>query len=332
VPKRLPLALALAALVATAGYGEDPPDYRALMLRNSLLPGTAQLAMGETLEGIVYLASLPLQLAGLGLVAYQTVRVAADAEVGVFREDGRTYFLRETDSSRSAADQWLFYGGMTLSLYGNLLSAYSQYAAHRDYVDRYGDPLGLAARRHGRETLPELLVAPWLPRYALSEEVLVALALTAAGSMGGGDFARIGDYFQRDTVPFMGAPVTPLAGLALRLATSVLLVTANAVSEEILFRGALLERSGVTASSLSFGLGHLPNALFPGVALEDTLLQTVFALGFGFYAARSTVANGYDFRRMAALHFWNNMLAFTLAYLVDPESQRELSIGFRAAM
>lgn len=319
-------------LAASAAHGEGPPDYRALMLRNALLPGTAQLAMGQTAEGIAYLASVPLGLAGLGILTWQTVRVASDAEAGVFREDGRTYLLREADTDRSITDQWLFYGGMTLSLYGNLLSAYSQYAAHRDYVDRYGDPLGLPAHRLGRETLPELLLAPWLPRYALSEEVLVALALTVAGSVQGDDFARIGDYFGRDTVPFMGAAVTPLEGLALRLATSVLLVTANAVSEEVLFRGVLLERSGITSSSLSFGLGHLPNALLPGVAVEDTLLQTVFALGFGFYAARSTVASRYDFRRMAALHFWNNVLAFTLGYLVDPDSQRELSIGFRAAL
>jgi membrane protease YdiL (CAAX protease family) len=323
VSRRLPFVVALVALIAPAVFCEVPPDYRALMLRNTLLPGTAQLAMGETAEGIVYLASVPLQLAGLGLLTWQTVRVASDAEAGVFREDGRTYLLREADSARSSADQWLFYGGMTLSLYGNLLSAYSQYAAHRDYVDRYGDPMGLPALRRGRETLPELLVAPWLPRYALSEEALVALALTVAGSVDGGDFSRIGDFFRRPAVPFMGASVAPLAGLALRLATSVLLVTANAVSEEILFRGALLERSGIVSSSLSFGLGHLPNALLPGVAVEDTVLQTVFALGFGFYAARSTVASGYDFRRMAALHFWNNILAFTLG---------ELCIGFRATL
>ena len=303
-----------------------------MVLRNTLVPGTAQLALGETAEGIVYLAALPLQLAGLGLVAYQTARVLADAELGPFGEAGRTYLIREADPSRSPADQWLFYGGMTLSLYGNLLAAYSQYAAHRDYVDRYGDPAGLPPVRRGRESLPQLLVAPWLPRNVLSADVLAALALTTGASLAGGDFARVGDYFRRETVPFMGAPVTPLQGLALRLATSVLLVTANAVSEEILFRGTVLELSGVSSSALSFGLAHLPNALLPGAALEDTVLQTVFALGFGFYAARSTVANGYRLERMAALHFWNNILSFTLSYLVDPDSQRELSIGFRSAL
>jgi membrane protease YdiL (CAAX protease family) len=317
---------------AASGFAEEPPDYRTLMLRNSLLPGTAQLALGETAEGVVYLAALPLQLVGLGLVTYELVSVVSDSTLGVFQESGRTYLLRESDPIRSPRDQWLSYGGMTLSLYGNLLSAYSQYAAHRDYVDRYGDPLGVPPVRQGRESLPRLLVSPWVPRNVFSPEVLIALALTAGGSLGGGDFARIGQYFGRTSVPFMGAQVTPAAGLALRLMTSVVLVTANALSEEILFRGFTLERAGVAYSSVSFGLAHLPNALLPGVAIEDTLLQTVFALGFGFYAARSTVANGYSLERMAALHFWNNILAFTLGYLVDPDSQRDLAIGFRAAL
>lgn len=330
--KRALLVVAAAAVACLPIHAEEQPDYRTLILRNALLPGTAQLALGDTAEGIVYLAALPLQLVGLGLVTWQLIETTQDAEIGLFQEEGRTYFIREADPSRSAREQWLYYGGMTLSLYGNLLAAYSQYAAYRDYVDRWGDPWGALPVRSGRESLPLLLASPWLPRNALSADVLAGLALTAAGSLGGGDFARIGEFFRRETVPFMGSTVTPAAGLGLRLATAILLVTANSLSEEILFRGIWLEQAGETASSLTFGLAHLSNALLPGTAIEDTLLQTAFATGFGFYAARSTVSHGYNLERMAAFHFWNNVLAFTLGYLLEPESQGGLCIGFRTAL
>ncbi len=332
--RRYPLALTLLACGLTCVHAQTEPalDYRTLMLRNSFLPGTAQLAMGQTAEGIVYLASVPLQAAGLGILVYQALAYSGRTELGWFPEEGRTYLTRFTETDPYLANPWLAFAGITLSLYGNLLSAYSQHAAHRDWVDRFGDPAGLQPVRTGRESLLRLLAAPWTPHNVLSFDTLVALSFTVGGSLSGGDFARMGAYFQRETVPFFGREVTPAQGLGLRLATAILLVTANAASEEILFRGSLLEQRGVTTSSLSFGLAHLPNAIIPGVALEDTVLQTVFALGFGFYAAQSTVARGYNYERMVALHFWNNVLAFVLGYLVDPESQSYLGIGFRAAL
>lgn len=229
-----------------------------------------------------------------------------------------------------ARSQWLFYSGITLSLYGSLLSAYSQYAAVRDLTDR-APPTDPPAKRTGRESLPALLAAPFTPRHVLCYDVLPILALTTANSLAGYDPARIVEYFRRDTVPFMGTEVRPGVGLVLRVATSLVLVTANAAGEEILFRGLTLEQSGPVISSLSFGLAHLSNALVPDVPIEDTVLQTIFALGFGFYAADRTMGAGYRFERMVALHFWNNLIAFTLGYLLDPEAQQGLSIGCRAA-
>ena len=261
---------------------------------------------------------------------YHTLELAPPVELGVFNEEGRTYFLRPQEIPGGSGSQWLYYSGITLVLYGNLLSAYSQYAAARDLTDRV-PALAASAKRTGRESLPALLAAPFTPRHVLTHDVLAILALTTASSLAGSDPARILEFFRRDTVPFMGSEVSPGTGLLLRLATSLVLVTANAAGEEILFRGLTLEQSGPVVSSLTFGLAHLPNALLPGVPIEDTVLQTLFALGFGFYAAGRTVEAGYRFERMVALHFWNNILAFTLGYLLDPEGQQNLSIGYRAA-
>ena len=331
------MAVLFGLLVCPASWGEEEsppleeqvPDYRTLMLRNMLLPGSAQLALGQRGEGIVYLASLPLQVVGTTMMVAQLVLTASDAHLGLGGEGSRTYLLEEDDPSRTPGEQWLFYAGTTISLYGGLLGAYSQYAAHRDYVDRYGERAGLQSLRTGRERLPELLAAPFRPRAVFSLDVLPVLALIFAGTLAVEDIGAVGAYFGRETVPFMGMLVSPWAGLGLRLATAMLLVTANATLEEVAYRGLSLEQVGVARSSLAFGLAHLSNALLPGVSVEDTLLQTLFALGYGFYAAHATVAAGYRLERMVALHYWNNILAFTLGYLVDPESQRELGIGIR---
>ena len=74
-------------------------------------------------------------------------------------------------------------------------------------------------------------------------------------------------------------------------------------------------------------LRHLPNMLIPNVSVEETVIQSVFAALFGYYAASRTIANDYDFSRMAALHFWHNVTAMTLSYLIEPERSLTFSIG-----
>ena len=139
--------------------------------------------------------------------------------------------------------------------------------------------------------------------------------LTILGQIGPDDIALYGEFFGRDRVDFWKLEVSPWAGLALNTLFSFGLVHANATAEEIIYRGLLLEQRGVVRSSLSFGAAHLPNMLIPGVSVEDTLYQTLFAGIFGFYAANRAEANGFDFSRMVALHFWHNVFAFTAAYL-----------------
>jgi membrane protease YdiL (CAAX protease family) len=107
--------------------------------------------------------------------------------------------------------------------------------------------------------------------------------------------------------------------LGLTAAGALALVAANATVEEILFRGMYLDRMGVVGSSLFFGANHLVNAfVLPGFSFEEAGAQAAFATLFGLYAASRTEANGGDFRRMIALHYWHNVSTLVLGYLIHP--------------
>jgi membrane protease YdiL (CAAX protease family) len=139
----------------------------------------------------------------------------------------------------------------------------------------------------------------------------------------------MGRYFRRGRVEFLGYPVTPLTGFGLEVLLAGVLVTANAVWEELSYRGLGLQVNGTVYSSLSFGFAHLTNMLVPGVTVEDTVLQTLFATAFGFYAADRVQRREDGLERMIALHFWNNLLSLVLSYLADPESEQVFIISLR---
>ena len=313
--RRLRIGLAtLAILQALPGATQsaEPPDYRRMLLINSLVPGYAQHQLGQRREAWLYYPSLPLTVAGL---AFTTLYLADLQDTGLerwVREDGRTYVLRSTGGE--PGDPLLFAAGVSLSLYGTLLASYSSWAALRDVHDRAS-----TGRRTGREGLGQLLVAPFRWRNLSHPSVFPVLPLIVLAGVAGKDLTPAREYFQRDSVSFLGFDMPPAAALALRLAGTMGLVAANATWEEIQYRGTLLEASGPTRSALSFGAAHLPNIFVPDAAIEDVALQSLFATLFGLHAARATVANGYNFEPMVALHFWNNVAAFMLDYILGPE-------------
>jgi hypothetical protein len=301
-----------------------PVEYGPMMLKNILIPGTAQLALGQEKEARAYLFSLPLTLIGNGLSLYAVVSRLGGIRIDV-ETVGRETFLSRYIEEEEPFDEIFLYAGLTLSLYGSLLSNYSQYAAHRDYMDRYSTGSRV---RDGREGLPELLFAPFLPRNVFTIDVLPALMLFTLSDIAGEDLSLIGDFFSRETVPFMGFEIRPWAALSLQTLSSVLLVWANSTWEEVAFRGLSLEVSGPVYSSLTFGFSHLGNMIMPGVSVEDTILQSFFATAFGFYASEQVKRNGYKLNRMVALHFWHNVLAFTFGYLFDPDESSGLSVYY----
>ena len=335
-------ALFLIIAVFTAGSshaatGQDAAgdrqdlEYRDLMLKNALLPGLGFAMLGNEKEARAYYASLPLSIAGTAL-AVSALLISTDGVVFDFqRQDGESYLFRY-ENELSPLSHVLLYGGVALGLYGNLLSAYSNYAVHRDYVDQYGDPFRPVPLRAGRSSFFRTVTAPYRADNVFNIEVLPVLGLSAMGGFSPVDIAAMGNYFKRDTVPIMGFQVHPVLGLGIHALSSGVLVTAIAAWEELAYRGLSLEMNGQVYSSISFGLAHLPNMLTPGISVEGTLLQTLFATAFGFYTSEQVKRRGYNLERMIALHYWHNMLALVLGYLVDPEQTQLFSIRYRLWM
>ena len=243
----------------------------------------------------------------------------------VVLEVDNSHYLWYSDEVWSKPDKWKLYSAIMLSSCASLLSSYSAYAAEEDYYnavdpgygDRYGQKLELA----------ELLAVPWRCENVFNFDVFPAFPMFVLLSLEPADFRAAAEFFTRDTVPFLGMDVHPTAGLAMALGSSLLLANMSTVAEEISFRGHLLRRKGLHVSSIIFGGAHLGNMVMPNTSIENTLLQTVFATLFGYYAADRTIKNGYDFRNMIALHFWHNVAAMTLNYLICPDYSLYFSLG-----
>ncbi|MBT3273247.1 MAG: CPBP family intramembrane metalloprotease [Spirochaetales bacterium] len=322
------LIIALCGSVFAETSSENPPDYARMMVLNALLPGTAQRILGKLDEAKIFYASLPISIAGISLLAAAAGFSSGEAALDLGSENGRTYLFSYTGEESSAAEI-LMYGGMILNLYGNLLSAYSSYAAHRDYVDTYDDPFHPEALTTGRIRLSEAVVAPFKRENVLSLDVLPMLGLMTLSGLSVDDWKAVGGYFRRDQVDLFGLTVSPAAGLGAQLGIAALMTTATAVWEELLYRGVSLEVNGPVYSSVTFGLAHLPNMLVPGVSIEDTLLQTFFAGAFGFYAADRVVQKGYHLERMITLHFWNNILGIILKFMSSPDEEPGFFIRYK---
>lgn len=302
---------------------ELPPLYKLLKL-NQLFPGYAQKKMGFEQEAKWYTAYWPLYAAGTALTAiylYNRFDAVKDSDYTWIHTNHNTYMFYHEDFQTNN-QRWMMYVGTACFLAASLIQTYSEYAAIEDYEDF------AAGRTSGRLTLGDFLKAPYqmetlkgtgfFPMYPLT--VLLQFRVT--------DYAKIGDYFRRETVPFLGAQVNPWAGLGLAAASSLLFVTMNATWEEIFFRGIMLKDKGKTSSSIWFGSAHILNFAYPNVSMEDTALQTVFAGLFGYYAAVITERNNGDIRPAIALHFWHNVTTLILDYLMNPDDHMLFSIGF----
>lgn len=317
------------SLAADGSAGAPAPtDYQLTsrdILLNTLLPGYAQIKLGRTIDGAIYLSSLPLTIAGIALQTHYLAKVMTDdgLERSYTDEDGRWY-VYYLDGLNERPDKWEFFLGTILGLYGTLLSTHSQYDVQQHLVARAPTDAPAAAEPI---SLAHALAAPWQPRNLFNLDILPVFALSVLPDVAGIDRTDFADYFARESVPFLGADVSPAAGLALAAGSAILIANANAVWEEISYRGLQLQNRGVVGSSVRFGLVHLPNALMPNVSVQDTLWQATFATMFGLYAASVTERNGYDFRKAIAWHFWNNVLAFTLGYLTEPDDQMFFGVG-----
>ena len=296
------------------------------VLLNTLLPGTAQIKLGRVEQGLLYLSAVPLTVAGTVLQSIYFSRVLTDPDLERFVRDdtGRSY-IYYLDGLAQSPDKWQLYLGTVLGLYGSLLTMHSQYdlAYH---VRRQNAPSWAPARPEPL-TLGEVVAAPWVPGNLINIEIFPVFLLSILPDLSRLSQSDFTSYFAQDTVPFLGTRVSPGAGLALAGGSAILIANANAVWEEIAYRGMRLNTYGVAGSAVRFGLVHLPNALVPNTSIQDTIWQSLFATMFGLYAGSVTENNNGDFRNAIAWHFWNNVLAFTFSYLAEPESQLVFRVG-----
>jgi len=112
--------------------------------------------------------------------------------------------------------------------------------------------VGLLARRSGGETFARLGLAGLTWRQCLLCVAGVAGLLafqTAAGAVIGRLAPQAYDELNRATLQLYGGLETPLAALAVALASGT--------AEELLFRGALQPRFGLLLTALTFGVVHL---------------------------------------------------------------------------
>lgn len=308
----------------------EVPPYRELMVMNALLPGLGMRMLGNDREARVYYLALPLQMAGAGLTAAAVLLNGNTITTEIEHRDGQTR-LFGFKNELSAASKLMLLGGTGLSLYGSLLAAYSSYAVHSDYRVRYGLPGDFSAVTPPREriSMGAVLAAPFTPSHVFNIDVLPVIGLSTLTGFSIEEYGKMAEYFRKEQVAFLGLDVSPFAGLGLQVLLAATLVTANAAWEELAYRGYGLQTSGAIHSSLSFAFAHLANMIVPGVTVEGTLMQTLAAAAFGFYAADRVVRGENGLQRMMALHFWNNMISLVLGYLADPESDQLFAVTIR---
>ncbi|MDC7125717.1 MAG: CPBP family glutamic-type intramembrane protease [Spirochaetales bacterium] len=292
---------------------------------NQFLPGYWQIKHGNKAEGIAEMFSWPLMIVGnILLVDYLIDNDIFDSEF--YTESNNYHYCWYSEGLENPSNKWEMYSALVLSSGASFLYSYSLYSAEEDYYNmvdpnyskQYGETLSIG----------DVLAAPWQPENLLNFDFFPVYPLFAMlGTMDSSSFQDIVDYFKRDSVSILGADVHPVAGLAMALSASMLLANLSTTTEELTFRSHLLREKGIHLSSITFGAVHLANMTLPNTSVESTIFQALFATLFGYYAGYKTQENGYDFRRMIALHFWHNVTVMTLDYILNPDEAYYFTIG-----
>lgn len=274
------------------------------------LPGYWHFRHGDPVLGTLTAAGVAATFAPLLLPVADT----GASDYWVERDDLHYFAWNEPGLASTDARRPLR-GATTLAgIWGGFFSIYGAW-------DRYvkTDQAGRRAQ-YGNLTMADYLLAPFQPEFVFNFDVFPMFPLLPLAPLTIEDWKKVGGFFGRERVDFLGSKVSPAVGLGLTAAGALTLVAANATLEEIAFRGMALDRMGVVGSSLYFGANHLLNPfVLPNFSFEEAAQQATFATLFGLYAADRTRSHGGDFRRMIALHYWHNVTSLLLGYLIDPE-------------
>lgn len=300
---------------------------RDMLFWNNIVPGTAQIALGKTDEGVLYISALPLMITGSALAVYGLYSVNISRNNLFVNTNGLNYIYYNQDYNYNN-NKWAILTGSFLLELGALLSSYSQYDATREMATRY-NYYGDIQITNGfmSNSLWDYISAPWKAENIFNNDVLPVLPLLIAVSMSVTEWQRVGDYFTNSTVRFLNISMNPYASLGLVIATALLYNNLVAPFEELTSRANSLLTDGPILSSIVFGSSHLINMCAPNISVENTVIQSLFATFYGLYAAQKTIENKYDIQHMIAFHFWNNVIAMALNYMIDPGNGLYLSFN-----
>jgi len=291
-----------------------PAGYGLLMFGNTFLPGSAQIAMGNTVEGILEL-SLSLPLIGIGQGLIWTYYLAPQNGVASpLLSGGYPYGQDSWYSSRG----WMLELGLGLDAAGRAVAAYSSWTARREYVKRYGS--GGATER---ESLGEIAAAPFLPKNFLSFETLPVVALVGLSSFPADGFARATGFFNADTQPLWGYQFPPAAALSLKAADALVVSFFSALARELLFRGLILEQDGLVASIGLSSSYSLLSLVIPSDSTGEILLRTASEAAYSWYAGALAMRSG-RLGQAIALRYWCEVSSSVIGYLMDPTASPPL--------
>lgn len=291
-----------------------PIGYGLLMFGNCFLPGSAQIAMGNRVEGITEL-SLSLPLIGLGQGLIWTYYLAPkNGETSPLLSGDYPYGQESWYSSR----RWMLELGLGLDAAGRAVAAYSSWTARREYLKRYG-----ADQAGSRESIGELAAAPFLPKNILSFETLPVVALVGLSSFPADGFDRLSNFFGADAQPLWGYLFPPAAALSLKAADALVLSFFSAVARELLFRGLILEQDGLFASIGLSSSYSLLSLVIPSDSAGEIALRTASEAAYSWYAGSLAMRSG-RLGRAIALRYWCEVSSSVIGYLMDPAASPPL--------
>lgn len=282
-------------LLSSAVWAADKPVDQETILLNFVVPGLSQIKQGKD-EGWWYTPGTAMMIGGALLQGKNYMPI------------GENY-------------RWYNATGTIIAEAGEMLWAYSQYA--------YLNDIGIIWPTYQRQSLPELMAAPWVPTNFTSVDVFPIVGLGILTSV---PFLfdsqrpeHIGEYFGAETVRFWGFDMNPWAAYGCYFSWSLIMSNLTAVTEECLFRGMVSGTLPSLSSSALFGGMHAANLLVQEATpktIRDTALQVASSFCMGLYLDNLVRENNGDLQKAISVHQWWNVAAFSFAFfsaISDPD-------------
>jgi membrane protease YdiL (CAAX protease family) len=279
-----------------------------------LCPGCGHFYLGDTTQGLLYLASTAALVGGA---------------VGLLVDNDSADPLDPDAEDRDPEDPL----ALPLIAAAQNLWFYAAFDAYRDARRLRGDR-GYQ-HRITDESLPHLASAPFRPSVLARPWVWAVVPVAFGLGMGltyavdRDSFEGVPSIFEVDRVRFLGGEFSPGTGYALGGAYYASVFTSVAVGEEALFRGFLQSElteaygpwTGWAIASAVFGAVHVFNFYQPGADPSDALIAVPFITAVGSTLGLAYMKNDYRLETGVAMHFWYDFLLSAAGFAIDPENQ-----------